>query len=58
MAKKMSEFLESKIGPLRMRSALTLLLCVVNFALAYGILFLAFPNLEVQDDEKAADLVD
>ena len=37
MAKKMSEFLESKIGPLRMRSALTLLLCVVNFALAYGI---------------------
>ena len=33
----MSSFLESSIGPLRVRSLLTLLLCAVNFALAYGI---------------------
>jgi len=38
MAKKMSEILERKVGGvLRVRTLLTLLLCVVNFALAYGI---------------------
>lgn len=37
MAEKMSKILESQIGSLRVRSILTLLLCVVNFALAYGI---------------------
>ncbi|QNL43905.1 hypothetical protein H8790_10665 [Oscillibacter hominis] len=82
MTKKMSSFLESKVGSLRVRSVLTLVLCAVNFALAYGIclyylmgggpalmiisliltialvLVLAFPNLEVQDDAKATDLVD
>lgn len=82
MAKKISVFLESQVGSLRMRSLLTLLLCAANFSLAYGIcvrymmggsaalftvslavtvvlvLLLAFPNLEVQDDAKAEDLVD
>lgn len=82
MAKKISVFLESQVGSLRMRSLLTLLLCAANFFLAYGIcvrymmggsaalftvslavtvvlvLLLAFPNLEVQDDAKAEDLVD
>lgn len=37
MTKKMSSFLESHVGPIRMRSVLTLVLCAVNFALAYGI---------------------
>lgn len=38
MAKMMSEFLEKKVGgALRIRSVLTLLLCVANFFLAYGV---------------------
>lgn len=38
MAKMMSEFLEKKVGgALRIRTILTLLLCVANFFLAYGI---------------------
>lgn len=82
MAKTISSFLKSQIGPLRMRGLLTLLLCAANFFLAYGIcvrylmggssalfavslvvtvalvLILAFPNLEVQDDAEAKDVVD
>ena len=82
MAKTISSFLESQIGPLRMRGVLTLLLCAANFFLAYGIcvryvmgrsaalftislivtialvLILAFPNLGVQDDAEAEDVVD
>lgn len=82
MAKTISRFLESSVGPLRMRCVLTLLLCAANFFLAYGIcirymiggsaalftvsliataalvLILAFPNLEVQDDAEAEDVVD
>ncbi len=37
MAKMISSFLESQVGPLRMRGLLTLLLCAANFSLAYGI---------------------
>ena len=83
MAKKMSEILEGKVGGvLRVRTLLTLLLCVVNFVLTYGVclyylmgggpvlmwisvvltvvlvLTLAFPNLEVQQDTEAKDVVD
>ena len=36
MAKTISSFLESQVGPLRMRGLLTLLLCAANFFLSYG----------------------
>lgn len=37
MGKTISGFLESNVGPIRVRGLLTLLLCVANFFLAYGI---------------------
>lgn len=35
--KAMSAFLQKSVGPMIVRTLLTLILCVVNFALAYGI---------------------
>jgi len=35
--KAISAFLQKPIGPMIVRTALTLVLCIVNFLLAYGI---------------------